>query len=261
MAFRRRHNIDDLLRMGGVSLAFHIVLVILLSLSPWSLIIKAQPTAYTVTLVPVSVPKPETQIKEPLPTPKEPSPKPIEKMKPITEPKKDDIVEKVKKPSKKVEKPEEKKADLKHLQEALEEIRRKVALEEIQKRVARRQNVEERPSVAPSDVPVTSSNKTSLELDSKLNQYYSIIWTKIKKAWTIPENLLKEKERVDLETIIVVIIERDGRIQKYWFEKKSGNDLYDQMAVRAIKKAEPLPPVPNELSENTLEVGIRFFPD
>jgi len=261
MAFRRRHNIDDLLRMGGVSLAFHIVLVILLSLSPWSLIIKAQPTAYTVTLVPVSVPKPETQIKEPLPTPKEPSPKPIEKMKPITKPQKDDIVEKVKKPSKKVEKPEEKKADLKHLQEALEEIRRKVALEEIQKRVARRQKVEERPPVAPSDVPVTSSNKTSLELDSKLNQYYSMIWTKIKKAWTIPENLLKEKERVDLETIIVVIIERDGKIQKYWFEKKSGNDLYDQMAVRAIKKAEPLPPVPNELSENTLEVGIRFFPD
>ena len=261
MAFRRRHDIDDLLRMGGVSLAVHILLVILLSLSPWSLILKAQPTAYTVSLMPVSVPEPQTQIKEPLPTPKEPSLKPIEKIKPITKPKKDDIVEKVKKPSRKVEKPEEKKADLNHLQEALEELRRKVTIEEIQKRVARRQKVEERLSVAPSDVPVTSSNKTLPELDSKLNQYYSMIWTKIKKAWTIPENLLKEKERVDLETIIVLIIEQDGKIQKYWFEKKSSNDLYDQMALRAIKKAEPLLPVPNELSENTLEVGIRFFPD
>jgi outer membrane biosynthesis protein TonB len=247
--------------MGGVSLAFHIVLVILLNLSPWSLIIKAQPTAYTVALVPVSVPEPETQIKEPLPIPKEPSPKPIEKMKLITKPQKDDIVEKVKKSSKKVEKPEEKKVDLKDLQEKLEEIRKKVALEKIQKRVARREKDEERPPGAPSDVPVASSNKTSPELDSKLNQYYSMIWTKIKKAWTIPENLLKEKERVDLETIIVVIIERDGKIQKYWFEKKSGNDLYDQMAVRAIKKAEPLPSVPRELSDSTLEVGIRFFPD
>jgi outer membrane biosynthesis protein TonB len=247
--------------MGGVSLAFHIVLVILLNLSPWSLIIKAQPKAYTVSLVPVSVPEPETQIKEPLPIPKEPSPKPIEKMKLITKPQKDDIVEKVKKSSKKVEKPEEKKVDLKDLQEKLEEIRKKVALEKIQKRVARREKTEERPPGALSDGPVASSNKTSPELDSKLNQYYSMIWTKIKKAWTIPENLLKEKERVDLETIIVVIIERDGKIQKYWFEKKSGNDLYDQMAVRAIKKAEPLPSVPRELSESTLEVGIRFFPD
>ncbi len=64
-----------------------------------------------------------------------------------------------------------------------------------------------------------------------------------------------------METVIVLIIEKDGRIQKLWFEKKSGNELYDQMAMRAIKKAEPLPPIPNELNENTLEFGIRFFPD
>jgi TonB family protein len=89
--------------------------------------------------------------------------------------------------------------------------------------------------------------------------YYSFVWAKIKGAWTIPENLLKEM--VDLEAIIVVIIDRDGKIQKFWFEKKSGNALYDQSAMRAIKKAEPLPPIPLELSEDTLEIGIRFFPD
>jgi hypothetical protein len=31
--------------------------------------------------------------------------------------------------------------------------------------------------------------------------------------------------------------------------------------MRALKKAEPLPPIPKELSEDKLEVGIRFFPD
>jgi TonB family protein len=259
MAFRRRHDIDDLLRMGGVSLALHIVFVILLSLSPWSVIIKAQPAAYTVTLMPISVPEPEPQIKRPLPIPKETSPKSIEEMKPITKPKKDDIVEKVKKPSKKVEKPEAKKVDLKDLQEKLEEIRMKVALEKIQKRVARREKTEERPTVVPPNVPVTSSSTTSTELESKLDLYYSMIWAKIKKSWTIPKNLLEE--RVDLETIIVLIIKKDGNIEKYWFEKKSGSDLYDQTVVRAIKKAEPLPPIPNEWGENTLEVGIRFSPD
>ena len=259
MAPPRRTDIDDLLKMGGVSLAIHIVLVILFSLSPWSMIIKAQPTAYTVTLMSVSVPEPETQIKEPLPAPKEPSPKPIEKMKPITKPKKDDIVEKIKKSPLKVEKPVEKKADLKHLQEALEEIRKKAALEEIQKRLAHREKTEKRPKVSPPNIPVTSSGQTSSGLESKLNQYYGLIWAKIKEAWTIPKNLLEE--RVDLETVIIVIIEKDGKIKKYWFEKKSGNDLYDQTALRAIKKAEPLPPIPNELNENTLEVGIRFSPD
>ncbi len=95
-------------------------------------------------------------------------------------------------------------------------------------------------------------------MESKLNDYYSLIWAKIKGAWTLPENLLKVT--VDLETTIVLIIERDGKIQKFWFEKKSSNAVYVQSAMRAIKKAEPLPPIPKELSESTLEIGIRFFP-
>ena len=251
----RSPDIDHLLKMGGVSLAIHIVLAILLSLNPWPTIIKVQPTAYTVNLVPIAVPEPETRFKQsPLPPIKE-----EEKQKPITKPKKDDIVEKVKKPDKKVVKTEEKKVDLKKLQEDLEEIRKKAALEEIQKKVARREKAEGQPPVAPPKVPVISSSKPSSISESIVNQYYSLIWAKIKEAWTIPKNVLEE--RVDLETVIVVIIEKDGRIKKYWFEKKSGNDRYDQTAVRAIKKAEPLPPLPNELGEETLEVGIRFSPD
>lgn len=260
MAPPRRPDVDDLLKMGSVSLAIHIGLVILLSLNPRPMIIKAQPTAYTVTLMPVVLPEPVPEIKEDIPVPKKEEPKPVEKMKPITKPKKDDIVEKVKKPPEKEEKKEEeKKVDLKHLQEALEEIRKKVALDKIQKRVASREKVEKQPTVPPPKVPVTSSSKPSANLESKLNQYYSLIWAKIKEAWTIPKNVLED--RVDLETVIVVIIEKDGRIKNYWFEKKSGNDLYDQTVVRAIKKAEPLPPIPAELSEDTLEVGIRFSPD
>jgi TonB family protein len=256
MALPRRPDIDDLLKMGGVSLVLHIVLVIFLSLNPWPILNKVQPTAYTVTLMPVPLPEPVPEIKQPVVVPKEE--KPVEKMKPITKPKKDDIVEKVKKSPEKVEKKEEKKADLKQLQEALEEIRKKAALDKIRNRVARREKVEKQPTV-PSPSPVVSSNKPSVDLNSLLDHYYSLIWAKIKEAWTIPKNLLEE--RVDLETVIVVIIEKDGKIKRYWFEKKSGNDLYDQTAIRAIKKAEPLPPIPNELSEESLEIGIRFFPD
>ena len=233
MAIPRRPGIDRFLKMLGISLVIHIALVAFFNLNPWPMIIKVQPTAYTVTLMPLSIREPQIP-KVNVPLPREEISKPVEK------PKKDDIIEKVKKPP---------KESMKRLQEALEEIRKKAALDEIRKRVARREPEEERlPSI-----------KTSLGLESKLNEYYSLVWAKIKGAWTIPENLLKEM--VDLETTIVVIIERDGKIQKSWFEKKSGNALYDQCAMRAIKKAEPLPPVPKELSEDTLEIGIRFFPD
>jgi len=246
MASPKSHERVGLLKMSGVSLLLHIALVAFLSLNPWPTIIKVQPTAYTVTLMPISIQEPEIPKPSPQPVVKEKVPKPIEK------PKKDDIIERVKKPQKQ-------KMELKQLQEAIEEIRKKVALDEIQKRVERREKAEERVAAVSPPVPMVSSPKTSPSKESKLNEYYSMIWAKIKEAWTIPENLLKEM--VDLETVIVIIIERDGKIQKCWFEKKSGNNLYDQMAMRAIKKAAPLPPIPKEIKENTLEIGIRFFPD
>jgi TonB family protein len=197
--------------------------------------------------MPIPIQEPKIQKPSLPPVVKEEIPKPIEK------PKKDDIVEKIKKTQKE-------KVELKPLQEALEEIRKKVALDKIEKNVARREKTEERAPVVYPPVPMISSTKTSPSMESKLNEYYSMTWAKIKEAWTIPKNLLKEM--VDLETVIVIIIvDKDGRVQKSWFEKKSGNALYDQSAMRAIKKAEPLPPIPKEFNEKTLEIGIRFFPD
>jgi TonB family protein len=209
--------------------------------------------------------------------------------------------------SKKGEKEKNEKESTRSLQEAIADIHKKVALDEIQKRVARRGKME-KPSAdgdamgrqtaegqplskssqrqtGPSS-GVRSGSETgsgagpgigsgtggypiggvpwgspqgSSAWNSRLDEYYSMIWAKIKEEWTLPENLPKGK--TNLETIIVVLIDRDGKIQKSWFEKRSGNALYDQMAMRAIRKAEPLPSIPKEFSDNTLEIGIRFYPD
>ena len=89
----RRPDRGGLLRMSGVSFVLHIALVLLLSLNPWPTIVKARPEAYTVTLMPISLQEPE---KIPsLPVIKEEIIEPIEK--PVEKPKKDDIVEKIKK--------------------------------------------------------------------------------------------------------------------------------------------------------------------
>ena len=188
----------------------------------------------------------------------------------------------------------DKQKSYKHLQEALEEINKKAALEQIQKRVALRSKsergtTEESGATRLSQRPGTSSSGTeagsgsgtgtgsgsvgsptggspwgspfggSSAVESKLNDYYNMIWAKIKKEWTLPGDL--PKGGTNLETVIVVVIERNGKIQKSWFEKKSGNAQYDQMAMRAIKKAEPLPAIPREFSDETFEVGIRFHPE
>jgi len=273
--FRKRSPTKVMVRAGTASLVIHGAIIALFTLNPWPQWIKTQPIVYTVSLMPLVLPEPETASAYALPPPREATPKPVETKKPLDQPKKDDIVEKVKKPSKK-EKPEEPKLEkpkpekpkvdqksLKGLQEALDDIRRKVALDDIQRRVAQREKTEKEKTVTssqtPSAKPSTSSTVSPAQMESKLNEYYSVIWAKIKQEWTLPENLLKEM--VDLETIIVIIIERDGKIQRSWFEKRSGDVHYDQAAMRAILKADPLPSIPRELNETTLEIGIRFYPD
>jgi len=43
-------------------------------------------------------------------------------------------------------------------------------------------------------------------------------------------------------------------------EKKSGNSLFDEAALRAVRRAEPLDPFPDAIQANQLEFGISFRP-
>ena len=99
------------------------------------------------------------------------------------------------------------------------------------------------------------SGKTA---DLKFQIYYSIIWSKIKDAWVLPENTTSADKK--LEAIIAIRIKKDGEIVKVWTEKSSGNNYFDQSALRAIAKANPLPPVPEGYGEEYFELGIRFLP-
>jgi colicin import membrane protein len=341
--FLNSHRSDQsrLLKAGVLALLLHIAFVAILSLSLKSAMEKMSPSVYRVTVKPLAKLGDGLPIGGPgLPgAAGPPAPIPDEKLKPEEKPKekpevkeskkrevpdaakkqkpqepliKDEKVEGFKRSSKKEEKPEKEKRSSESLHEALEEIRKKVALDKIKTRVARREEVEkeqiEEPSTAiPSQGSTGSSSRNltgtgsgvgtgigsgtgpgtggsptgsgtgsgtggsptgspwgspfggSSALQSKLDEYYSTIWQKIKREWTLPGDISKGK--ADLETTIVIIIEKNGRIQKSWFEKRSGNALYDQMAMRAIKKADPLPPFPKEFSDNTFEIGIRFYPE
>jgi len=95
-------------------------------------------------------------------------------------------------------------------------------------------------------------------IDLRFQIYYGLIWSKIKDAWVLPENMTSSGK--NLEAIIAIRIRKDGEIVKAWVEKSSGNTYFDQSALRAVSKANPLPPVPEGYSEEYFELGIRFFP-
>lgn len=108
--------------------------------------------------------------------------------------------------------------------------------------------------------PVTSTPTGGNDAPSNVRSraYYDRIWAKIRSSWVIPEGVTS---RVSLITVVGIRIASDGEIEQFWIEEKSGNDYYDQSALRAISKvnkANHLPPLPDEISEAPLEVGINF---
>lgn len=93
----------------------------------------------------------------------------------------------------------------------------------------------------------TSSNSGKGDI---FDEYYTKIRNHIWQHWIYPDTGQK-----DLETIISIIIMRDGTISIQKIEKSSGNPLFDKSAIKALTKANPLPPPPYEM-----EVGVKFYP-
>lgn len=62
----------------------------------------------------------------------------------------------------------------------------------------------------------------------------------------------------DLSAIIMIRIARSGEIQDIWFEKKSGNRFLDDSADNAVRKSNPLPPLPSDYPQSHYTLGLIF---
>jgi TonB family protein len=92
-------------------------------------------------------------------------------------------------------------------------------------------------------------------MNAKINVYYAMIWSRIKRGWALPQGILPGDV---LEAVIDVTILRSGAVTEVNFEKRSGNRFFDDSALKAIRKASPFPPLPAWIGEASLGVGIRF---
>lgn len=129
-----------------------------------------------------------------------------------------------------------KKEDEKRVKEQIGAL---MAKKKIEKMVLLRKMVD----IKSSGLSVTNSKATA-------GDYYSAVESRVRQQWIFPESLDK-----DLETVVSIKINRDGRVIVEKIEKGSGNTLFDRSVIRAINKASPLPPPPQEM-----EMGLRFRP-
>jgi TonB family protein len=138
------------------------------------------------------------------------------------------------------------------------------AMEEIRKRAAAAGPTPKPQTKAGSDVKAMAEAKAGpaspqpagdADMDAKINAYYAMIWSRIKRGWALPQGILPGDV---LETVIDVTILRNGAVTEVNFEKRSGNRFFDESALKAIRKASPFPPMPAWIGEASLGVGIRF---
>jgi len=88
--------------------------------------------------------------------------------------------------------------------------------------------------------------------------YHDQIYQVVRSNWINPPNF--DLNRKDIITVVSITILPDGRISNTYIEQSSGDPLFDQSALRAILKSDPLPPPPIGLETQTYDLGLNFFP-
>ncbi len=104
----------------------------------------------------------------------------------------------------------------------------------------------------PSRASAGSNSRNVIE-----NQYFASVFSTLQPHWKLPEYKLWDAE---LSATVVIRIARDGSITNQFFEKKSGDKLFDQFVLKTLQDGAPLPPLPAALQKNSLELGLRFVP-
>jgi colicin import membrane protein len=88
-------------------------------------------------------------------------------------------------------------------------------------------------------------------------KYLSDVLAKIEEVWSVPTILSIRK---DLQTAVTIKIRKDGRIMNWTIDERSNSRMYDESIVRALRTVDKLPPIPDALSKDTLELPLTFHP-
>lgn len=139
------------------------------------------------------------------------------------------------------------------LKEREEEARLSSSIERIREKL---EAPTESESATAVDEDTGRSGRVTKELfDLKAREYYAEIEERIHESWIYPGD-----KSGKLEAIYSIKIGTSGELIDLWKEKGSGNTLFDESGLRAIKKSAPFPSLPDELLPGPFEVGVRFCP-
>lgn len=100
------------------------------------------------------------------------------------------------------------------------------------------------------------SKESQKFIERQLQIYATEIYSQIERNWSIPEAF--SKDMGDYEAIVIIRLNTNGELADVRLEKPSGFHPFDESIIRAIKKAAPFRPPPLVLKEDELEIEIGF---
>lgn len=83
--------------------------------------------------------------------------------------------------------------------------------------------------------------------------YLKAIADRLDKQWHPPREF-----QADTACQVTFVISRGGEISGAQISKPSGDSIFDQVALRAVLYANPLPPLPAGFPDETLKVHMKF---
>jgi colicin import membrane protein len=161
----------------------------------------------------------------------------------------------------------------KRIEEAVSKIEKKVAAEqkdhlkkalsEIEKKVDSENRDQDSEAISRLQGRVSApgregSGSAGGGVTGKIMEIYIMqVTERIRQNWSYPATLASEQDK-DLEAVFVLRVNNEGKILTSWFDKKSSNALFDQSVMKAIERADPLPPFPPSYHRSEEEFEITF---
>ncbi len=263
------NNADDNFHKFSIFLAFSFVLhIIFFTIYVFAPSIlpdrKFQPSVINVDLVSFSAPPaaPKQSIPEPIQQTKAkktiPIKKKVQKKTKIISTKKSVTINKKKKKSlkKKITRPSQ------TIDQAISQMKKKVeasqaqALSNRMSQLAR--EVKKQGKARKGAGGIGNSGTKGGQKSELINIYLTESRFKIEKNWRLPPQIKGDPS--NLLVIMGIKIMPDGEIRESWFDRRSGNQYFDDSVKKAILKSNPLPPLPEGFDQPFLITGLRVTP-
>ena len=129
----------------------------------------------------------------------------------------------------------------------------KVKEEPVAKKPQPEEKQETKPQAAPKAQPSGYSGSISVDMTRFPYAYYTnLIVRKIGRYWQWANEFGK------LKSVVYFKILKDGNVSEVSLKDSSGDNLFDEQAMRAVNMASPFPPLPEGYAENDLGVYFEF---